>query len=112
MFEPGPAPTSSERPICPTAGDNVWFGDIARILAEELGPQGYRVPTRRMPYWMLWTIGRFDREVRLGLDFVGSPERVSTDKVRRELGWDARPARETLIDTGRSLIELGLVRSR
>jgi nucleoside-diphosphate-sugar epimerase len=101
---------AGNRYIC--AGDNLWLGDIARILGEEFGPQGYRVPTRRMPYWMLWTIGRFDREVRLGLDFVGSPERVSTDKARRELGWDARPARETLADTGRSLVELGLVRAR
>ncbi|MFD6447604.1 SDR family oxidoreductase [Promicromonospora sp. NPDC060204] len=101
---------AGQRYIC--AGDNFWFGDLARILDEEFGPQGYRVPRRRMPYWMLWTVGRFDREVRLGLDFVGSAELVSADKARRELGWDMRPVRETLVDTGRSLAELGLVRPR
>jgi dihydroflavonol-4-reductase len=101
---------AGNRYVC--AGENLWFGDIARILADEFGPRGYRVPTRRMPFWMLWTIGRFDREVRLGLDFVGSAERVSSDKARRELGWDLRPVRETLTDTGRSLIDLGLVRAR
>ncbi|MFJ3404245.1 SDR family oxidoreductase [Promicromonospora sp. NPDC090134] len=101
---------AGRRYIC--AGDNVWFGDIARILDEEFGPQGYRVPRRRMPYWMLWTAGRFDREVRLGLDFVGSAEHVSAEKAVRELGWSMRPVRETLVDTGRSLAELGLVRPR
>ena len=101
---------AGNRYVC--AGENVWFGDIARMLSEEFGPQGYRVPTRRMPYWMLWAAGRFDREVRLGLDFVGSAELVSSDKARRELGWTMRPVEETVADTGRSLIELGVVRSR
>jgi dihydroflavonol-4-reductase len=101
---------AGNRYIC--AGENVWFGEIAQILGEEFGPQGYRVPRRRMPYWMLWAAGRFDREVRLGLDFVGSAEQVSADKVRRELGWSMRPVRETVVDTGRSGIDLGLVRAR
>lgn len=101
---------AGNRYIC--AGENVWFGEIAQILGEEFGPQGYRVPRRRMPYWMLWTAGRFDREVRLGLDFVGSAEQVSADKARRELGWSMRPVRETVVDTGRSVIDLGLVRAR
>lgn len=101
---------AGNRYIC--AGDNMWFGDIARILDEEFGAQGYRVPRRRMPFWMLWMIGRFDREVRLGLDFVGSAAQVSSEKAHRELGWSMRPVRETLVDTGRSLIEFGLVRSR
>jgi dihydroflavonol-4-reductase len=101
---------AGNRYIC--AGENVWFGEIAQILGEEFGPQGYRVPRRRMPYWMLWAAGRFDREVRLGLDFVGSAEQVSADKVRRELGWSMRPVRETVVDTGRSVIDLGLVRAR
>ncbi|PUB32082.1 nucleoside-diphosphate-sugar epimerase [Promicromonospora sp. AC04] len=107
MEVPGAA---GNRYIC--AGDNMWLADMARILSEEFGPQGYRVPRRPMPYWMLWAVGRFDREVRLGLDFVGSPERVSADKARSELGWSMRPLRTTVTDTGRSLIELGLVRSR
>jgi nucleoside-diphosphate-sugar epimerase len=101
---------AGNRYIC--AGSNVWFGDMARMLGEEFGPQGYRVPQRRMPYWMLWAVGRFDREVRLGLDFVGSAELVSSDKAHQELGWSMRPVRETLADTGRSLIELGIVRAR
>lgn len=101
---------AGNRYIC--AGENLWFGEIAQILGEEFGPQGYRVPRRRMPYWMLWAAGRFDREVRLGLDFVGSAEQLSADKARRELGWSMRPVRETVVDTGRSVIDLGLVRAR
>ncbi|MFC0105686.1 hypothetical protein [Kibdelosporangium aridum] len=33
---------------------------------------------------------------------------MSADKARRELGWTMRPIRESIVDTARSLIELGL----
>ena len=42
------------------AGDQIWMQDIARVLAEEFGPRGYRVPTRLIPYWLMWIIARFD----------------------------------------------------
>ena len=38
------------------AGEHMWMGEIARVLAAE----GYRVPTRPLPYWLMWAIGRFD----------------------------------------------------
>lgn len=98
---------AGQRYIC--AGENLWLTDMAAILADEFGPHGYRVPRRRMPYWMLWLAGRFDPEIRLALSFVGSPERVSSDKARDQLGWSTRPARTTLADTGHSLIEHGIV---
>ncbi|MFC7623496.1 SDR family oxidoreductase [Microlunatus sp. GCM10028923] len=107
METPGAA---GQRYIC--AGANLWLADMAEVLADEFGPLGFRVPRRRMPYWMLWLAGRFDPEVRLALNFVGSPERVSSDKARDELGWSARPVRETLADTGRSLIDHGLAKVR
>ncbi|MBE1876876.1 NAD-dependent epimerase/dehydratase family protein [Myceligenerans pegani] len=101
---------AGNRYVC--AGPNVWFGEMAEILREEFGPLGYRVPTAHMPYWLLWVLARFDREVRLGLDFVGSPELVNSAKAAAELGLTLRPVRETLVDTGRSLIDHGLVTPR
>ncbi|MBL0887849.1 SDR family oxidoreductase [Myceligenerans indicum] len=98
---------AGNRYIC--AGPNVWFGEMAQILREEFGPLGYRVPTAQMPYWMLWVLARFDGEVRLALDFVNRPEHLRADKAASELGLSMRPVRETLVDTGRSLIRHGLV---
>lgn len=85
---------------------------MARTLAAEFGPRGFRVPTRRLPYWAMWVAARFDPTLRLALGFVGRPERLSSRKAMDELGWTRRAAEETVRDTGRSLIDHGLVRPR
>ena len=92
-----------QRYIC--AGPHVWMRDMAAILATR-----YRVPTRPVPYWLLWTVARFDKDIRSVLDSVGKRENVSADKARRELGWTMRPVEETLLDTADSLIAHRLVR--
>jgi nucleoside-diphosphate-sugar epimerase len=94
------------------AGEHMWVREMAAVLAEELNPQGYRVPTGSLPTSVLRVAALFDRTARLALDFVGRREVVSADKARRELGWTMRPMRETLLDTAYRLIELGLAPSR
>jgi nucleoside-diphosphate-sugar epimerase len=101
---------AGNRYIC--AGENVWMRDMALLLAEEFNPRGFRVPTGTLPRWLMWTIARFDRTVRLALNFVGRQQLVSADKARRELGWTTRPLRESVLDTGHSLVEHGLAKPR
>lgn len=93
---------AGQRYIC--AGPHVWMSDMARVLATR-----YRVPTRPVPYWLLWVAARFDAEIRSVLDSVGKQETVSADKAKRELGWTMRPIEETLLDTAASLIDNRLV---
>lgn len=90
------------------AGDNVWMRDIAAMLAEEFNPRGYRVPTGALPTSLLRVMALFDSSIRPALEFVGRRELVSADKARSELGWTMRPVRDTILDTARSLIDLGL----
>jgi nucleoside-diphosphate-sugar epimerase len=91
------------------AGDHVWMQDIGRVLAEEFGPKGYRPPTGKLPYPVMWLVARFDKSVRLVLQYVGKREEVSHEKARRILGWEPRPLRETIIDMANSMIEKGLI---
>jgi dihydroflavonol-4-reductase len=101
---------AGNRYIC--AGDHLWVQEIAGILAAEFNPRGYRVPTGRLPYWLMWIIARFDQGVRLAIGYVGRRELVSAAKARRELGWSMRPVRETIIETARSMVEHGIVPAR
>jgi dihydroflavonol-4-reductase len=91
------------------AGDHIWMQDISRILAEEFGPKGYRPPTGRLPYALLWVVARFDKSVRLVLQYVGKREEVSHAKASRILGWSPRPVRETIVEMANSMIERGLI---
>jgi nucleoside-diphosphate-sugar epimerase len=89
------------------------MGDIAQVLAAEYGPRGYKIPTRPLPYWLMWIVARFDKTIRLGLTFVGKRRAVSAEKARRELGWATRSARQSITDAAESLLDQGVVpRSR
>jgi dihydroflavonol-4-reductase len=101
---------AGNRYIC--AGEQLWMGDIAALLAAEFGPRGFRVPTRPMPYWLMWAAARFDPTLRLALGLVGVPASVSAAKAERELGWTTRPAKESIVDTADSLLRHGLVTAR
>jgi hypothetical protein len=70
------------------------------------------VPTGPLPTPLLWLAARFDPRLRLTLSMAGIPQLVSAGKARTELGWRARPARETILDTAGSLIAHGLVQAR
>ncbi len=101
---------AGNRYIC--AGDHLWVEDMAKILADEFNPRGYRVPTGRLPYPVMWLAARFDKALRLALQYVGRKEEVSCAKAVHELGWAMRPIDRTLRETGYSLIEHGLVPAR
>ncbi|MFL6125700.1 SDR family oxidoreductase [Actinophytocola sp.] len=90
------------------AGEHLWLRELAVMLAEEFNPTGYRVPTAPLPTWLFHVVALFDASVRPAKAFIGRREDVSADKARRELGWTSRPARESILDTAHSLIELGL----
>jgi nucleoside-diphosphate-sugar epimerase len=87
----------------------LWMGDIARILKERFGPRGYRVPTRRLPYWLMWLNARVDPVVRLALDYYGVPLRLRLDKAGDELGWKPRTAETAIVAAGESVIDHGIV---
>jgi nucleoside-diphosphate-sugar epimerase len=99
---------AGNRYVC--AGESIWMTDIAGLLAEEYNPRGFRVPTGTLPYWAMWMFARFDHPLRQMLEFADRPENVSAAKADRELGWQTRPVRETLVDTANSLIERGLTK--
>ena len=93
------------------AGEHLWLREMAAILAAEYRPRGYRVPTGPLPTPLLCLAARFDPRLKLTLSMAGIPQLVSAEKARTELGWQPRPARETILDTARSLIAHGLVQA-
>ncbi|MFE7723173.1 NAD-dependent epimerase/dehydratase family protein [Nocardia rhizosphaerihabitans] len=98
---------AGNRYLC--AAEPLWMGDLARLLARDYDPQGFRVPTRVLPNWLVRLVAVFDKGVRLTVPVLGRTEYVSAEKARRELGWTMRPIEDTIRDTADSLIAFGLV---
>jgi hypothetical protein len=68
------------------------------------------VPTRQVPDVVVRFAARFlDPSLREITPALGRRNRHSTEKARRVLGWEPRPAQETVIDCARSLIVHGAV---
>jgi dihydroflavonol-4-reductase len=92
-------------------GEFIWMRDMARGLRERLGEQAARVSTRGVPDLLVRLAARRDPALREIAPALGRRNRHSTEKARTVLGWAPRPALETVVDCGRSLIERGVVRS-
>ncbi|MFD9007376.1 NAD-dependent epimerase/dehydratase family protein [Streptomyces sp. NPDC059582] len=94
-------------------GEFMWMADMARILRVGLGADGERVPTRQVPDVVVRLAARFgDPQLRDIIPALGRRNRHSTEKAARVLGWQRRPARQTVLDCARSLIDHGAVEAR
>jgi dihydroflavonol-4-reductase len=78
--------------------------DIAQILKERLGADARRVPTRRLPDWVVRMAGRFDDEVHDLVPLLGQRRSASSAKAERLLGWSARPWADAVTASAESLL--------
>ncbi|MFG2598654.1 NAD-dependent epimerase/dehydratase family protein [Streptomyces sp. NPDC048462] len=92
-------------------GEFTWMRDMARALREELGQDADRVSTRQIPDFAVRLAARFrDPSLRDITPALGRRNRHTTAKAAEILQWWPRPARETVVDCGRSLLAHGAVR--
>ena len=85
--------------------------EIARILREQLGEDARNVPTRVLPDLLVRFAALFDPLVKAVVGELGSVRNLDASHARSVLGWVARPAEESIVDTARSLIGLGIVKA-
>ncbi|GAB2846732.1 aldehyde reductase [Actinoallomurus bryophytorum] len=91
-------------------GEFLWMREMALALRSGLGSAADGAPTRELPDFAVRLAARFfDRSLRSVVPGLGRRNRHSTEKARRLLGWQARPAAETVVDCGRSLIAANAV---
>ncbi len=91
------------------SGPFVQMADVARILRDALGQEARRVPTRRLPGWLLRIVALVDPMVRQVTGEIGRTRATPSTHAQEVLGWTPRPAEGTIIDTARSLIDTGVV---
>ncbi len=91
------------------AGPFLWMGDVAGTLRQRVPARAGKIPSRRLPNWVVRLAALFDPAVRRGLFEIDKARPVSSDKAKRELGWSPRPAEDAIVATAESLIALGIV---
>jgi dihydroflavonol-4-reductase len=91
------------------AGAWAWMGDLAELARARLGPAGAKVPTRKVPDFVVRLAGLFDKDLASVTPDLGRKHDFTSAKAQARLGWRPRPMEETVLDCARSLIAEGLV---
>lgn len=89
--------------------EHAWMQDMAVILKKHFADRGYKIPTRPLPDFLVRIVALFDKTARVALGDLGQYQTISTERIRRVLGWKPRSLEEMVVATGESLIEHGVV---
>ena len=88
--------------------DFLWMADTARILREHLGARAGKVPTRRLPDFVLRLMALFSWDARFMAALLGVRREFSIAKAQTLLGWQPRPAAQAVRDCADSLVQQAL----
>ena len=91
------------------SGENLWLRELAATLSAEFRSQGYNVPTRTAPNWLVRLYSLFDNSVRLMPTPLGKVTLFDNSRMRNVLGVQPRDVRTSLLDMSYSLIENGMI---
>lgn len=106
------APRAAGERFIAVAGEPMSLHDVARTLRDALGPAAARVPRFELPDLLVRLLAVRAPQMRRMLPQLGKRRRASAAKARSVLDWVPRPNEEVIAATGRSLLELGLIRDR
>lgn len=92
------------------AGRFLMMTEVAAILRDGLGRDARKVPTRRLPDFLVKLSALFDPVVRQVVGELGNVRDTSAQHALDRLGWQTRDARDSILDTARDMIRLGVVK--
>ena len=84
--------------------------EMADLLRAELGPQAHQVTQRNVPDWLVRVAALFNPVARAVVGELGSVRHQDASHAKAVLGWETRPVEQSILDTARCLIDLGLLR--
>jgi dihydroflavonol-4-reductase len=99
---------AGERFVC--SGPFLMLDEVAAILRKGLGPQARKVPKIKLPNWLVRIAARFDPVISQVIGELGKRRESPPTHAREVLGWVPRPVEESILDTARDMIRLGIVK--
>ena len=88
--------------------------EIADLLRTELGHEpgqgAHKVTTRNVPDWLVRFAAHFNPLARAVVGELGNVRNQDASHAKAVLGWVTRPVEQSILDSARSLISLGLVK--
>ncbi len=92
------------------SGPFLWMRDVGEILKAGMGKDGRKVPSRRLPDFLLRLSALFDPVIKQVLGELGKTRNMDSSHAKAVFGWETRPVQESILDTARDMIRLGIVK--
>lgn len=86
------------------------MADIGAVLKARLGERARKVPTRRLPDFLVRIGAQFDPVIKQVIGELGKIRHVDISTTTRVLGWTPRDEEQTIVDCAESLIERAIVK--
>ena len=84
------------------------YKDIAKLLKDN----GFKkAPSISVPVWLAKFLANFNKELKITVPYMGKVRSLSkTSKTKDVLGWNPRPAEESVLDIANQIKEMGLIK--
>ena len=84
------------------------YKKIAKLLKDN----GFKkAPSIVVPVWLAKFLANFNKELKVAVPFMGKVRSVSkSTKAKDVLGWNPRPAEESILDVANQIKEMGLIK--
>ena len=86
-----------------------WIGEVADVLAKRFGPEGWKVPTRKLPNFVVRIVAMFDPAVKTVVSDLGRVRQVSNEHIRNILNWQPHSLEEMAVSMAETMIAQGIV---
>ncbi|HVZ17320.1 MAG TPA: aldehyde reductase [Terriglobales bacterium] len=103
------APEAKGERFIATQSGAISMLEIAKVLRARLGERVRRVPTRKLPNFIVKFIALFNIEMRDLVPLLGKARNATSVKAQRMLGWQPRSWEDAITATAESLLRLGVV---
>ena len=84
--------------------------EMADVLRARLGDDARRVTQRNVPDWVMRLMAPFSPLARSVVGELGSIRHQDASRAKAVLGWTTRAEEDSIVDTARSLLDLGIVK--
>ncbi|MFL2708051.1 MAG: SDR family oxidoreductase [Gammaproteobacteria bacterium] len=90
------------------AEKDLWYKDVAKVLKDN----GFdKAPTFSVPVWLAKILANFSKELKITLPYLGRLRSVkNTSKAKDVLGWEPRPAEESIVEIAEQMKGMGLIK--
>ncbi len=86
-----------------------WMSQISEVVKRRLGARARKVPTMKIPSFLVRLSAMFDPVIKDRLFELGKYRPVTSEKAKRVLGWAPRSNEEAIVATAESLLAEGIV---